>query len=142
MAMTNAPTPHQNPGRKLRMFARLLIAGWYLHASNRAQGSFRTLTSFLWESISPEIVVKRKVSTTTGLNTNPSYLLCPLSLKWHGFSHITRDTTPSVLFTALTGCFLMMFMEKKKLPSAQHAQHLYSLACGAWVRTFERHELK
>ena len=71
MAMTNAPTPHQNPGRKLRMFARLLIAGWYLHASNRAQGSFRTLTSFPWESISPEIVVKRKVST--GLNIS---LLC------------------------------------------------------------------
>ena len=31
---------------------------------------------------------------------------------------------------------------EKKLPSAQHAQHLYSLARGAWVRTFERHELK
>lgn len=63
MAMTNAPTPHQNPGIKLRMFARLLIAGWYLHASNRAQGSFRTLTSFFEESISLEVVVKREVST-------------------------------------------------------------------------------
>lgn len=61
--MTNAPTPHQNPGRKFRMFARLLIAGWYLHASNRAQGSFRTLTSFPWESISPESVAKSEIST-------------------------------------------------------------------------------
>ena len=36
-----------------------------------------------------------------------------LSLKCYGFSHITKHTTPSGRFTALMGCFLMMFAEKR-----------------------------
>ena len=54
-AMTKAPTPNQNPGIRLRMFACLLIAGWYLHASNLAQGSFRTLTSLPEEFIASKV---------------------------------------------------------------------------------------
>ena len=65
-----------------------------------------------------------------------------LSLKCYGFSHITKHTTPSVRFTALMGCFLMMFAEKKALPSAQHAKHLYRLACSAWAQMSKRHQFK
>lgn len=62
--MTKAPTPNQNPGIRLRMFACLLIAGWYLHASNLAQGSFRTLTSF------PEELIASKVENRANLCRN------------------------------------------------------------------------
>ena len=65
-----------------------------------------------------------------------------LSLKCYGFSHITKHTTPSVRFTALMGCFLMMFAEKKALPSAQHAKHLYRLACSAWAQMSKRRQFK
>lgn len=58
IAITKAPTPHQKPGMRLRIFECLLIAGWYLHASNLAQGSFRTFRSF------PGVFISSKIEKT------------------------------------------------------------------------------
>lgn len=74
IAMTKAPTPNQNPGIRLRMFACLLIAGWYLHASNLAQGSFRTLTSF------PEELIASKVENRANFCCNSPWKCVHLSL--------------------------------------------------------------
>lgn len=81
IAMTKAPTPNQNPGIRLRMFACLLIAGWYLHASNLAQGSFRTLTSF------PEELIASKVE-------NRANLCCSLRLG-NVFSKLSLAAKPN-----------------------------------------------
>lgn len=72
IAMTKAPTPNQNPGIRLRMFACLLIAGWYLHASNLAQGSFRTSTSFPEEFIASKVENRADVFTKLSLAAKPS----------------------------------------------------------------------
>lgn len=92
-AMTKAPTPNQNPGIRLRMFACLLIAGWYLHASNLAQGSFRTLTSFPEEFIASKVenranfcrnILLGNVFTKLSLAAKPSRVEFARLAQYHG----------------------------------------------------------